>query len=262
MKTLEESIAFAMDSTDSAIVTYLPYILQDFWEMGADPADMIRLMEKYTAADASVHVLDLGCGKGPVSVRIAQRFGCECWGVDGIPEFIDEARQKASELGVERLCHFETEDIREWGRNPRNFDVIILGAVGPVWGSYYETLRRLKRMLHPQGIFLIDEAYICDESSFHHPVILKKKELFHQIQRAGMAVVEELLPLKNGSQEADDSNDCNLLLIRCNELIAKYPEKKALFEAYIRQQEQEYAVLKREDVVALTLAIKESHSSD
>jgi len=38
MKTLEESIATAMDAQDTAIVPFLPYILQDFWEIGT-PAE-------------------------------------------------------------------------------------------------------------------------------------------------------------------------------------------------------------------------------
>jgi hypothetical protein len=36
MKSLEESVKAAMDVTDKELLPYLPYILQDFWEMGSD----------------------------------------------------------------------------------------------------------------------------------------------------------------------------------------------------------------------------------
>jgi len=37
MKTVEESILVSMDCSDRQILSYLPYILQDFWEIGTDP---------------------------------------------------------------------------------------------------------------------------------------------------------------------------------------------------------------------------------
>jgi len=41
MKTIEETIAAAMDITEKELLPFLPYILQDFWEIGADPDTII-----------------------------------------------------------------------------------------------------------------------------------------------------------------------------------------------------------------------------
>lgn len=47
MKSLEESVITAMDGSDIKIFPYLPYILQDLWELGAIPDTMIKLIKKH-----------------------------------------------------------------------------------------------------------------------------------------------------------------------------------------------------------------------
>ena len=68
MKTLKESVVTAMDGTSVDIFPFLPYILQDFWEIGASPLVIAALIEKHTSHFSDLRVLDLGCGKGAVSV--------------------------------------------------------------------------------------------------------------------------------------------------------------------------------------------------
>lgn len=105
----------AMDGSDKELFPFLPYILQDLWEIGADPAAIIRLIGNHFEKCAGLKVLDLGCGKGAVSIRVSQKLGCTCYGIDAIPEFVAFARQKAGEFNVDHLCTFETADIRELG---------------------------------------------------------------------------------------------------------------------------------------------------
>jgi len=253
MKSLEESIATAMTWTGEDILPFLPYILQDFWEMGASPKDMIRLIEKHTTNYPALKVLDLGCGKGAVSVRIAEKLGCRCWGYDGVKEFIEEARQKAAEYNVETLCCFEQADIREMINELDKFDVIILGAIGQVFGDYYTTLNTIRKCLAPGGLILIDDAYTEDDSSFTHLETLKRSELLNQVSRAGMKIIEELVV---DVKEEEYTEQFNFIVQRCNELIRQYPDKKTLFEDYIKSQDDEYGQLENE-MVCLTMAIKE-----
>jgi hypothetical protein len=46
MKTIEESIVIAMDGSDKELFPFLPIILQDLWEIGADPEAIIKLIRK------------------------------------------------------------------------------------------------------------------------------------------------------------------------------------------------------------------------
>ena len=250
--TLEESIATAMDSTDAAIVPFLPYILQDFWEMGTSSEIVIDFVVQ-TGRAPSLQVLDLGCGKGAVSVKLAATLKCECYGIDGIPEFIDIAKEKAIEYGVDTFCRFEVGDIREKIRELGKFDVIILGAVGQVFGNFYTTLTTLSEHLSPEGIIIIDDAYIDDASTFQHPSILPRRELLQQIEQAGMELIDE-----KTNSVADSAKEFGNLQKRCRELMAKHPEKAYLFEDYVKNQATEYDVLENK-VICSTMVFKRTY---
>lgn len=48
MKTLEETIAQAMDCQDKSILPFLPYILQDFWEIGSSANSILKIVKAHT----------------------------------------------------------------------------------------------------------------------------------------------------------------------------------------------------------------------
>jgi len=245
MKTLEESIAAAMDAQqDTAIIPFLPYILQDFWELGTPPEIVINLIQKHCKNYSNLNVLDLGCGKGAVSVKLAATLKCNCYGIDAISEFIEASKEKAKEYGVDTLCRFEVGDVREKVEELDKFDIIILGATGPIYGDYYTALTALSKHLTDKGIIIIEDAYIDDTSTFQHPSILPRKELLKQFGQAGMELIDE--SVGQYSEWMDSTKEMENMLIRCNELRTKYPEKSSLFENYIQNQASEYDVLENE----------------
>lgn len=254
MKSIEESVVIAMDGSDKALFPFLPYILQDIWEIGADPEAIIKLIKKYCNNFTELKVLDLGCGKGAVSVKVSQTLGCTCHGIDAIPEFVEFAQQKAKEHKVNHLCKFELGDIREKIKELSGYDVAILGAIGPVFGNYFSTLSTLAKCINENGFFIIDDGYINDDSGFSHPLMFKKSDILQQIEKAGMELVENDIMDRNDIANSDDYIFDNLKK-RCQELIEKYPNKRNLFLDYIRKQEIENDVLENK-VVGTTLVIK------
>jgi cyclopropane fatty-acyl-phospholipid synthase-like methyltransferase len=257
MQTIEESIAAAMDwRRDTAIVPYLPYILQDFWELGTPPEIVINFIQKHcvgveTRHATSLQVLDLGCGKGAVSVKVATALKCNCYGIDGIPEFVEAAEEKAKEYGVDSLCRFEVGDIRHKIEELDTFDVIILGAIGQVFGDYYTTLTTLSKHLTDDGIIIINDAYIEDTSSFQRPDILKHRELVKQISQAGMELIDEYT-----DKAADNAEDIENLQKRCKELMKIIPDKKSLFENYLQTQIDEYEALENKMIGSVMVVKK------
>jgi 2-polyprenyl-3-methyl-5-hydroxy-6-metoxy-1,4-benzoquinol methylase len=249
-KTLDESIATAMECRDLAIVPFIPYILQDFWELGTPPELVINFIRKHCVAETfrekSLRVLDLGCGKGAVSVRLAAALKCHCFGIDGIPDFIEVSTEKAREYGVDTLCRFEVGDIREKIKELDKFDVIVLGAIGPVFGDYYATLTTLSQHLTPDGIIIINDGYLEDTSTFAYPAVLHHGELLRQIGQAGMELIDEYVG-KPENCAAELENIQN----RCRELMTKYPEKAALFDDYAQNQLYEYDVLENEVICSI-----------
>ncbi len=256
MKTIEESVVIAMDGSDKELYPFLPYILQDLWEIGSDPEAIIKLIRKYCNHTAGLKVLDLGCGKGAVSIKVSKELGCACYGIDAIPEFVEFAKQKAADFKVSHLCKFETGDIREKVKTLSGYDVVILGAIGPVFGDYFTTLSILVNCINENGIFIIDDGYINDDSDFNHPIMLKKSNIFQQIEKARMYVVENDIMDREDIKDSDDYI-FDKLNKRCNELIEKFPDKQTLFLNYIKKQEVENDVLENK-VIGTTLVIKKN----
>ncbi len=243
MKTIEESIAAAMDANeDVAIIPYLPYIFQDFWELGTPPDIVINLIRRNYDNHANLRVLDLGCGKGAVSVKTAAALGCYCYGIDAIAEFIETANEKAIEYGVDSLCRFETGDIRFKIEEIDTFDVIILGATGPVFSNFSTALTALSKHLTDTGIVIIEEAYINDSSTYQHPPYICRKDLLKQYEQAGMQLTDEIQC--NYGEIANMNNEMDNISLRCTELKALYPEMSKLFENYIQNQAMENEALK------------------
>jgi cyclopropane fatty-acyl-phospholipid synthase-like methyltransferase len=259
MKSIEECVVRAMDGEDKELFPYLPYILKDLWEIGADPEIIISLIDRHFVNPARLSILDLGCGKGAVSVKIANKFGCSCHGIDAIHEFISDARKKALEYNVEHLCRFEVGDIRLRVNFLSSFDIIILGAIGPVFGDYFTTLTTLSGCLNDTGVIIIDDSYIENNSDYSHPLIQKQSKTIQEIHSAGMQIIEEVIIGKDHIKESDNSIFDNLKK-RCLELMALYPHRKDIFMNYIKKQEEENFVLENK-VICSTMLIKRIDST-
>ncbi len=253
MKTIEESVVTAMDGSDKELFPYLPFILQDLWEIGTDPDAIIRLVSNYFEYYVDLKVLDLGCGKGAVSVKLSQKLGCTCYGIDAIPEFIEFAQKKAIELKTNHLCTFETGDIRERVKDLSGYDVVILGAIGPVFGDYYTTLTALSKCINKNGIFIIDDGYIENNSDYNHPLIQKQSSILQQIDSARMQLIADETINQDNIRNSND-NILKNLKKRCYELIDKYPDKKNLFLNYIQKQVEENYALENK-VICSTMVI-------
>lgn len=231
----EEALAASLTAETTELIPYLPTLLQDLWELGSSPGVMIDLLRGRLPERA--RVLDLGCGKGAVSVRLAQALGLRTKGIDLLPEFIREAQEKARIYGVSALCTFEVGDIQEALAQERNYDCAILGAVGNILGDYPQLLWRLRQTVRRDGFVLLDDAYMREGTQARqaqYPTYVQWRDMFAD---AGLALLE--------AQEADEddqmTNERNNdhIRARADELIAQHPEKRELFEGYVRSQQAE-----------------------
>jgi len=257
MKTLEESIAAAMDAQhDTAIIPFLPYILQDFWELGTPPEIVINLVQKHFTNHSNLKVLDLGCGKGAVSIQLAAALKCNCYGIDAIPEFIETAKEKAWEYGVDTLCRFEVGDVRKRIEELDKFDVVILGATGSIFDDYFTALTAISRHLTDEGIVIIEEGYFNDADTHQHSPYMPRKELLKQFSRAGMTLIDETVG--NYSEFVDITKEMKNITQRCNELKTEYPEKSSLFDNYAQNQASEYDVLEHK-MIGSVMVLKKGY---
>ena len=251
MSSVEEKLAASLTAENTELIPHLPYLLQDLWDLGSSPRDMLELITKEINAMDKTRVLDLACGKGAVSVHLAKETGCQIKGIDIMPDFIAFASKKALEYRVEKLCEFKTGDINEAVNSEKNYDLVILGAVGDVLGTPEETIVKLKKTVKPGGYILIDDAY---------GKIGKKVDYYSKQEWLQLLLENDVNLINDKIVAQEELVDLNILqqkqiCKRANELKQKYPEAADLFEGYIKSQQAECDMLEN-DIIGVTMLLQ------
>ena len=253
-KTTEEKLAISLTAETTDLLPYLPYLLQDIWQLGSSPRDMIDLIKQHIAISNSTKILDLGCGKGAVSIQLAKALNVHVTGIDIIPEFINTAQEKAKEWGVENLCEFHVGDIGKQPQTP-SYDIIIYGAIGGVLGNPAQTLAFLKTMVKPGGYILLDDGYIDEENAEdvrYEYDYLTYDDWVKEFKNQGF----KLITTKGNDENLDNTENNTNIQKRAKELTTKYPDKKALFDSYVKSQMDESLDLETNTVTGVTWLIK------
>jgi SAM-dependent methyltransferase len=102
-------------------------------------------------------VLDMGCGKGEVLLRVAERYGVSGVGVDVSPYFIGAARERAAGRQVD--VGFVEADGIAYRDEPGSFDAACCLGASFIFGGYRKTLRALKAFARPGGVVACGEPY-------------------------------------------------------------------------------------------------------
>lgn len=242
---VREKLAESLAAETTEIIPFVPYLLQDFWSLGVNPAMIQVLLERNMDINSDLKILDLACGKGAVSVMLAKMFGLHVTGIDLMSEFIDAARVKADENKVRSLCSFIVGDIDEYVRNERDFHCAIYSAVGPVMGNVEETLRKLGNIVVKGGGVILDNYDYLDEEHFNT-----------LLERVGFELVDVI-----NEAQIDNSSYCSYELIhnvklgmkaitqRAKELSFMHPELSSLFNKYVLSQQEEYAQVQSQPAI-------------
>src|SRR5947208_2040976 len=123
-----------------------------------DPAALEQVID-LLALGPSDRVLDVGCGKGALLVRLAERFGANGTGLDINPTFLAEGRANAARRGVaSRVALLQVQASRFAGA-PASFDAGICVGSTHAFGTYHDAMRGLGRWVRPGGSVLVGEGY-------------------------------------------------------------------------------------------------------
>jgi ubiquinone/menaquinone biosynthesis C-methylase UbiE len=242
----QQSVADLLE-VDKKLLPYMPYLLQDLWALGSSVDQILDLFSALPLSPGSARVLDLGCGKGAVSVQIASKFGFDAVGVDALPEFLKEAHKKSSEYQVSDLCTFIEQDILNYVIDEHDFDAVVLASLGGIFGSNRNTVKKLRTQVRPGGYIVIDDGYLKKRE------FLSRKGYGHY--RSYEKTVEELIMFNDRlftqiptTEVSIKINDEYLKVIenRISELIDRYPELEQDLSRYLDDQREECDVLNSE----------------
>ena len=104
-------------------------------------------------------VLDIGCGKGTLLARIAERTGASGTGIDINAAFLAEGHATAVRLGVAARVELLQMEASRFVAGPASFDAGICIGSTHAFGTYRDALRGLARWVRPGGSILIGEGY-------------------------------------------------------------------------------------------------------
>jgi len=246
-KEIKEKLARSLTAETTELLPFLPYLLQDLWELGSSPSQIANLIKKHIPLAANLKILDLACGKGAVSIHIAKTINIKVDGYDILPEFIEFAKQKAIEMRVDELCDFYISDINETIKTVNGYDCVVFGAVGDVLGNPQETLCKLKQTIKPNGFIIIDESYLPDGCnnetiSYQNYEYLLRQDWLNLFQECKLELIDENV---SDGIENDSEKEMTAIRERAKELIAIHPNQKDLFEGYVQSQQNEYSDIEK-----------------
>jgi SAM-dependent methyltransferase len=108
-------------------------------------------------APAGVRVLEVGCGPGHLSIRLARRHGFEVTGLDLDPAMIARARANADRPGTgdQRRPEFLVGDVATLAFPDRSFDLVVSTLSMHHWADPAAGLAEIGRVLRPGARALI-----------------------------------------------------------------------------------------------------------
>ena len=159
-----------------------------------DVDEMIEALE----LEPNAHVLDLGCGKAEILLRIVERFpDVRATGLDNSSAILAEARRQAESRVPEAKVFLLEQDVREYAPDPGSFDLVVSTGGVAFRGGVGGTLAVLAGFVASGGKLLFGEGYWREEPSAEYLVALgAAREELKDYEGTIQAAVEAGLDLK------------------------------------------------------------------
>jgi len=117
-----------------------------------------------------MHVLDVGCGLGGASRRIAREFGCRVTGIDLTDEYVRTATMLAARVGLSNLVTYRQGDALELPFPDARFDVVWTQHAAMNIRDKAALYREMYRVLVPGGALAIYDILAGPVAPIHFPV--------------------------------------------------------------------------------------------
>jgi len=172
-------------------------------------------------------VLDVGCGKGEMLIRLIERFEVRGVGVDLNAEFLDEARARAAaRVPAADLTLLETP-FEEFDHAPGSFDAALCVGSTHACGGYAKALRALARAVRPGGPLVVGEGYWKRDPDPGYLSVLgaARDEMSDHAGNVAAGIEQGLTPLYSVTGSDDDWDHYEGLYARAIErFAAEHPD--------------------------------------
>ncbi len=143
---------------DRARYSFIAHTTHDYCNP-ISPAGVERFLDIMAPA-RGCRVLDIGCGKGELLARFAERFAARAVGVDTSDLFLNEARQRTASRAGEGSVELHTRDAAEFlASTSAEFDIACCIGSTHALGGLDTTMTTLARIVRAPGWALVGEGY-------------------------------------------------------------------------------------------------------
>ena len=249
-------IAVSLDASEE-VMPFIPELLADLWSLGSNVDNFVSLLQPLNLPPRETRVLDLGCGKGAISVEIAGKLGFTVLGIDLFAPFIDEAKKYAEKYRVAELCRFEVADMRDAVNEYDGFDVVILASVADALGPLDEAIEALRKTVNTGGFMIIDDGFLKGEhiTESHYGYVPSHEEALKQLTSCGDELLREVITPQEKAI-AIDLAYFDAIKKRAEGLVRRHPDKKEIISDFVNNQQKENWILETEVVWATWLLRK------
>jgi cyclopropane fatty-acyl-phospholipid synthase-like methyltransferase len=122
------------------------------------PQKLDRLIDTLQL-NANHTVLDIGCGKGYLLTRMAERCGITGTGIEINPWFCQDARQRIQRAGVDQRITIIESDAHDVVLPEHHFDAAVCIGASFALGGLLPCLDTLRRVVKPGGVFAIGDIF-------------------------------------------------------------------------------------------------------
>jgi ubiquinone/menaquinone biosynthesis C-methylase UbiE len=103
-------------------------------------------------------VLDVGCGVGATSCRLAKHYGCVVVGVDILERMVHRAQERAGREGVSSRAIFQVADAQALPFEDNQFDVVITESVTAFPADKQQAVNEYRRVVRAGGYVGLNES--------------------------------------------------------------------------------------------------------
>jgi 2-polyprenyl-3-methyl-5-hydroxy-6-metoxy-1,4-benzoquinol methylase len=239
----QQSIADSLE-VDLQLLPYLPFLLQDLWALGSSVDLIIQVLKPLQLSKKEFRALDLGCGKGAVSIRLAEEYGIQVLGIDAMVSFLEVARKKARQHQVDHLCEFQEHDIHKFVKADHVFNLVILASLGGILGDLRQTVAKLRQQVRGNGYIIIDDGYLrkvnrLERNGYQH--YRNREQTITELTSNKDLILQEVSTEESSRQI--NRHYFKVIEKRGKQLATAHPELGSLIKNYVDLQAEENKVI-------------------
>lgn len=137
---------------DAIAHTLLRYCSPISDEMVDEIADLMRLKP-------GLKVVDLGCAKAEVLIRMADRCQVQAYGVDTSPQFLQEAQEAIATRVPAADITLEKTSVVDYQAEGESFDAVMCINSSELYNTYDKALMEIAKLAKPGGMVLMGDYY-------------------------------------------------------------------------------------------------------